>query len=158
MADAGLAIEGAGVVAVGHRVVHGGREFSAPVLVDDHVLAEIERLGSLAPLHNPANALGIEAARRIFPDLPQVAVFDTGFFATLPAAASTYAIDAGVAREHAIRRYGFHGTSHEYVSARVAEFLAPGNVATVTGAGVSVDSGIRAYRGSKGIYLNPNYK
>lgn len=123
MSETGLPIDEAGVVAVGHRVVHGGRNFSGPEIVTDYVLDEIKRLGTLAPLHNPAHALGIEAAQRIFPDLPQVVVFDTGFFSTLPPAAYTYAIDADLAREHAIRRYGFHGTSHEYVSARVTEFL-----------------------------------
>lgn len=123
MAETGLPIEDADVVVVGHRVVHGGRNFTGPEMITDYVLDEIKRLGTLAPLHNPAHALGIEAARRIFPDLPQVAVFDTGFFSTLPASAYTYAIDAKLAKEHAIRRYGFHGTSHEYVSARVAQFL-----------------------------------
>lgn len=119
MGETGLAIDDAGVVAVGHRVVHGGRKFSGAQIVTDDVLAEIERLSALAPLHNPANVTGIAAARRIFPELPHVAVFDTGFFSTLPPEAYTYAIDATLAKEHAIRRYGFHGTSHEYVSGRV---------------------------------------
>ena len=111
------------VTAVGHRVVHGGEVFSQPTLIDDDVIRQIDELSSLAPLHNPANVTGIEVARRELPDVPHVAVFDTAFFHALPAAASTYAIDADVAAEHGVRRYGFHGTSHEYVSGRVADFL-----------------------------------
>jgi acetate kinase len=109
--------------AVGHRVVHGGTKFHSPTLITDAVLAEIERLAELAPLHNPPNAIGIEVARADFPDLPHVAVFDTGFFHSLPQAAATYAIDRDVAAEYGIRRYGFHGTSHEYVSRQVAVLL-----------------------------------
>ncbi|TWS24295.1 acetate kinase [Tsukamurella sputi] len=112
-----------GIAAVGHRVVHGGRSFHSPTLIDDHVLAEIRRLSSLAPLHNPANAQGIEVARELLPGVKQVAVFDTAFFFDLPPAAATYAIDWELAQEHALRRYGFHGTSHEYVSKQAAEFL-----------------------------------
>ncbi|TDB77354.1 acetate/propionate family kinase [Micromonospora sp. KC721] len=113
----------AGLGAVGHRVVHGGRRFSEPVLVDDEVFAAIEDLVPLAPLHNPANLAGIEAARRAMPDVPQVAVFDTAFHHTLPEAAATYAIDRDVAERYGIRRYGFHGTSHAYVSRRTADLL-----------------------------------
>ncbi|MEU4529457.1 acetate kinase [Micromonospora ureilytica] len=112
-----------GLAAVGHRVVHGGRTFSAPVLVDDAVLAAIKRLVPLAPLHNPANLAGIEVARAALPDVPQVAVFDTAFHHTLPEAAATYAIDRETAERYDIRRYGFHGTSHAYVSRRTAELL-----------------------------------
>ncbi|MBM0276912.1 acetate/propionate family kinase [Micromonospora tarensis] len=112
-----------GLTAVGHRVVHGGRTFSAPVLVDDAVLAAIRDLVPLAPLHNPANLAGIEVARAALPDIPQVAVFDTAFHHTLPEAAATYAIDRDTAERYAIRRYGFHGTSHGYVSRRTAELL-----------------------------------
>ncbi|MEU1398553.1 acetate kinase [Micromonospora zamorensis] len=112
-----------GLTAVGHRVVHGGRKFSAPVLVDDAVLAAIKDLVPLAPLHNPANLAGIEVARAALPDVPQVAVFDTAFHHTLPEAAATYAIDREVAERYGIRRYGFHGTSHAYVSRRTAELL-----------------------------------
>ncbi len=111
------------VRAVGHRVVHGGTLFHAPTLITDVVLAEIKRLAELAPLHNPPNAIGIEVARKDFPDVPHVAVFDTGFFHSLPAAAATYAIEHDVATEYGIRRYGFHGTSHEYVSRQVAALL-----------------------------------
>ncbi|MEV2238597.1 acetate kinase [Micromonospora sp. NPDC049891] len=108
---------------VGHRVVHGGRRFTAPTLVDDAVLAAITDLVPLAPLHNPANLAGIEVARQALPGVPQVAVFDTAFHHTLPDSAATYAIDRDVAQRYGIRRYGFHGTSHAYVSRRTAELL-----------------------------------
>lgn len=111
------------VTAVGHRVVHGGEVFYRPTLIDDDVLQQISDLSALAPLHNPPNVLGIEVARKQLPDVPHVAVFDTAFFHALPAAAATYAIDRDVAKVHGIRRYGFHGTSHEYVSQQVTRFL-----------------------------------
>lgn len=110
-------------VAVGHRVVHGGTRFSAATLVDAGVRAEIEQLVPLAPLHQPANLAGIDAATRLFPDLPQIAVFDTAFHRTLPAAAHTYAVPQQWREEHAVRRYGFHGTSHRWVSGRAAALL-----------------------------------
>jgi acetate kinase len=110
-------------VAVGHRVVHGGRRFTDPVVVDDDVVAAIRDLIPLAPLHNPANLAGIVAARAALPDVPHVAVFDTAFHATLPPAAATYAIDRAVAARHDVRRYGFHGTSHRYVARRTADLL-----------------------------------
>ncbi|MDJ0359088.1 acetate kinase [Rhodococcus sp. H29-C3] len=122
LAAAGVEL-GSDVMAVGHRVVHGGEVFYRPTLIDDGVLKQISDLSNLAPLHNPPNVLGIEVARQQLPDVPHVAVFDTAFFHSLPAAASTYAIDRDVAKAHDIRRYGFHGTSHEYVSQQVAEFL-----------------------------------
>lgn len=112
-----------GVEAIGHRVVHGGPAFHEPVLVTPEVEADIEELELLAPLHNPANLRGIRVARDLLPGLPHVAVFDTGFFHTLPAAAHTYAIDAELAREWDLRRYGFHGTSHDFVSHRTADIL-----------------------------------
>lgn len=105
-------------IAVGHRVVHGGNEFSQAVKIDRHILSEINTLSKLAPLHNPANALGIEAILAIYPDMPQVAVFDTAFHQTMPAKAYRYAIPSELYNEHFIRRYGFHGTSHAYVSQR----------------------------------------
>jgi acetate kinase len=114
---------GSDVTAVGHRVVHGGEVFYRPTLIDDDVLQQISDLSALAPLHNPPNVLGIEVARKQLPDVPHVAVFDTAFFHGLPAAAATYAIDRDVAKAHGIRRYGFHGTSHEYVSQQVTRFL-----------------------------------
>ncbi len=122
LADAGIEL-GSDVTAVGHRVVHGGEVFYEPTLITDAVLQQISNLSSLAPLHNPPNVLGIEVARAQLPDIPHVAVFDTAFFHGLPAEAATYAIDREVAKAHGIRRYGFHGTSHEYVSKQVAEFL-----------------------------------
>ncbi|MDV8001637.1 acetate kinase [Rhodococcus sp. IEGM 1408] len=112
-----------GVEAIGHRVVHGGPAFHEPVEVTPEVEADIEELELLAPLHNPANLRGIRVARDLLPGLPHVAVFDTGFFHTLPAAAHTYAIDRELARKWDLRRYGFHGTSHEFVSRRTAEIL-----------------------------------
>ena len=111
------------VDAVGHRIVHGGTRYREPTLLDDAVVATLKELIPLAPLHNPAGIAGIEAARKAFPDVPHVAVFDTAFHATLPPAAYTYAIDRATARDHEVRRYGFHGTSYEYVSARTARLL-----------------------------------
>ena len=111
------------IIACGHRVVHGGKTFSAPVLVDDDVVEQIRELVPLAPLHNAANVDGIEVARDLLPDVPHIAVFDTGFFNDLPAAAANYAIDLDVAQQHQIRRYGFHGTSHEFIAREVADHL-----------------------------------
>lgn len=108
---------------VGHRVVHGGDRFAHPTLVDDEVLAAIGGCVPLAPLHNPSNLLGIQVARSAFPDVPQVAVFDTAFHQTMPESAYRYAMDAGVADLHRIRKYGFHGTSHAFVSRRAAHHL-----------------------------------
>jgi acetate kinase len=119
----GLGLDAPELAAIGHRVVHGGLRFSEPVVVDDDVLAEIERLVPVAPLHNPANLTGILRARELRPDLPQVAVFDTAFHRTMPEYAARYAIDVATADEHRIRRYGFHGTSHAYVSRKTAELL-----------------------------------
>ncbi|MFW5474107.1 acetate/propionate family kinase [Knoellia sp. CPCC 206450] len=116
-------LTGVGLVAVGHRVVHGGPHFTEPVLVDDDVLAAVEDLVPLAPLHNPANLEGIRSAREAFPDVPQVAVFDTAFHQGLPPAAHTYAVPREWRERHRVRRYGFHGTSHRYVSRRTAHLL-----------------------------------
>jgi acetate kinase len=112
-----------GLLAVGHRIVHGGRRFSRPVRVDDEVLANIDELSSLAPLHNPAGATGIRAARKLLPDLPHIAVFDTAFHRTIPAPAATYAVPRLWRTDHGVHRYGFHGTSHAYVSREAARFL-----------------------------------
>ncbi|MFD7155013.1 acetate/propionate family kinase [Kribbella sp. NPDC059898] len=111
------------IVAVGHRVVHGGDRFAAPALVDDELIAAVTDLVPLAPLHNPANLEGIEVARRLFPDLPHVAVFDTAFHQTLPPYAYTYAVPSSWPAEYGIRRYGFHGTSHAFVSEQAARLL-----------------------------------
>ncbi|AMM21793.1 acetate kinase [Frondihabitans sp. PAMC 28766] len=111
------------LVAVGHRVVHGGSQFDKATIVTTAVEHAIEKLSALAPLHNPANLEGIRAASKAFPGVPEVAVFDTAFHQTLTPAAYTYAIDDKLAKEHQVRRYGFHGTSHKYVSAAAADFL-----------------------------------
>jgi acetate kinase len=110
-------------VAVGHRVVHGGARYFEPTLVTPHVERGIDELSVLAPLHNPANLAGIVAARRAFGGVPHVAVFDTAFHQTLAPEAYTYAIDAELAASHHIRRYGFHGTSHKFVSEAAAAFV-----------------------------------
>lgn len=111
------------IQAVGHRVVHGGILFSQPEIITDQIVDMIRDLIPLAPLHNPANIDGIEVARRILPDIPHVAVFDTGFFHSMPPAAALYAVNAEVAMQNGVRRYGFHGTSHEYVSQQVPGLL-----------------------------------
>jgi acetate kinase len=109
--------------AVGHRVVHGGDRFSAPTIVDEDLLRTIEELVPLAPLHNPANLEGMTVARRLFPDVPHVAVFDTAFHHTMPPSAYTYALPRDLLETHHIRRYGFHGTSVAFVSRCAAELL-----------------------------------
>ena len=123
MDDNGCGPHSVEIAAVGHRVVHGGKLFSKPQLIDDQIVEMIRDLSPLAPLHNPANIVGIEEARKLLPDVPHVAVFDTGFFHDMPPAAALYPINAEVAAKHDIRRYGFHGTSHEYVSGQVPELL-----------------------------------
>lgn len=123
-AEHGPSLEGAyAPVAVGHRVVQGGARFFHPTLIDDLVEINIDELSVLAPLHNPGAVQGIRAAREAFSDLDHVAVFDTAFHQSLPPAAYTYAIDRDVARKHRIRRYGFHGTSHKFVSEAAADHL-----------------------------------
>lgn len=111
------------LVAVGHRVVHGGRDLTEPVVVDDEVVAALRALAPLAPLHTPANVEGIVRAQESFPGLPHVAVFDTGFHRTLPEAAHTYAVPREWRDRHHVRRYGFHGTSFAWVSRRTAALL-----------------------------------
>ncbi|MFJ6747370.1 MULTISPECIES: acetate kinase [unclassified Streptomyces] len=123
LAADGLGLDSPELAAIGHRVVHGGLKFSAPTVIDDAVLKEIERLVPVAPLHNPANLTGIRTAQALRPDLPQVAVFDTAFHTTMPEHAARYAIDVETADAHRIRRYGFHGTSHAYVSRKTAQLL-----------------------------------
>jgi acetate kinase len=109
--------------AVGHRVVHGGKRFFEPTPITDLVKINIEELSELAPLHNPANLQGIEAAQKAFPAIPHVAVFDTAFHQTLSPAAYSYAIETTIADKHRVRKYGFHGTSHKFVSEEAAAFL-----------------------------------
>jgi acetate kinase len=111
------------LVAVGHRVVHGGEAFHAPTVVDEAVIASIRQVIPLAPLHNPANLDGILVAQGLFPDIPQVAVFDTAFHQTMPRTSYRYAIPDHLYSEHGVRRYGFHGTSHRYVGERAAALL-----------------------------------
>lgn len=109
--------------AVGHRMVHGGEKFNKSVVLTDEVLKVFEECSDLAPLHNPANLKGVHAVSELMPGLPQVGVFDTAFHQTMPAKAYMYAIPYELYDKYAIRRYGFHGTSHRYVSKRVCEFL-----------------------------------
>lgn len=108
---------------VGHRVVHGGNEFDTPVLIDETVEKAIQDVSGLAPLHNPVNLLGITVARAIFSDLPHIAVFDTSFHQTMPKRAVQYALPKQLREKHGLRRYGFHGTSHEYVAELAAEYM-----------------------------------
>lgn len=121
--EVGPSLRESNVVAVGHRVVQGGSVFAGPALIDDEVVAQIDALSPLGPLHNPAHVTGMRVTRRLLPDVPQVAVFDTAFFRDLPGEAATYAIDAKVAAAHQVRRYGAHGTSHQYVSHQVPGYL-----------------------------------
>jgi acetate kinase len=121
--EAGPDLDKVELAAVGHRVVHGGTRFTEATVLDDAVLEEIRDLNPLAPLHNPANITGIEVTRRSFPEVPQVAVFDTAFHQTLSEVAHTYAVPSGWRDEFAVRRYGFHGTSNQYVSRRAAALL-----------------------------------
>ncbi|OMB91568.1 acetate kinase [Mycobacterium colombiense] len=123
LADDGIDLQASGIVAVGHRVVHGGNTFYQPTLLDDSVIGRLDELSDLAPLHNPPALKGIEVARKLLPDIAHIAVFDTGFFHDLPPAAATYAVDRDLAQRYQIRRYGFHGTSHRYVSEQAAAFL-----------------------------------
>ena len=132
--------------AVGHRIVHGGTEFTGPVLVDARVVRRLEALSDLAPLHQPKSLRGLQAVSRMLPNVPAVACFDTAFHATMPAAATTYALPVQWRRRWDLRRFGFHGLSHSYASRRGAEMSSggprrPGPLRTVTchlGAGASL--------------------
>jgi acetate kinase len=123
LSESGVLSDDEGLAGIGHRVVHGGETFFEPTRIDDDVLSVIRNLSSLAPLHNPANLVGIEVARERRPDLPQVAVFDTAFHRTIPPHAYHYAIPREWYEKHGVRRYGFHGTSHAYVARKAAAFL-----------------------------------
>lgn len=123
LAEAGVLDETCRLAAIGHRVVHGGAALVDPVLIDDETVERIRGLALFAPLHIGANLAGIAAARSVCPDVPHVAVFDTAFHRTLPEHAREYALPRSLAREHGIRRYGFHGTSHEYVARQAARLL-----------------------------------
>jgi acetate kinase len=149
---------GTALAAVGHRVVMGGPDVDGPRPVTDDLVATIRRLAPLAPLHNPPNLAAIEVARELLPHVPHVAAFDTAFFHDLPAAAATYAIDRTVAAAHSVRRYGFHGISHQYVATTVAEVLGrdPGTLRQIVlhlgnGASASAISGGRPVETSMGF-------
>ncbi|MGW4044958.1 acetate kinase [Streptomyces sp. NPDC004721] len=158
LARDGLGLDSPELAAIGHRVVHGGMFFTEPTVIDDAVLTEIERLIPVAPLHNPANLTGIRTAMALRPDLPQVAVFDTAFHTTMPESAARYAIDTKIADRYRVRRYGFHGTSHAYVSRATAELLgkAPEDVNVIVlhlgnGASASAVRGGRSVDTSMGL-------
>ncbi|MFF7953885.1 acetate kinase [Streptomyces griseorubiginosus] len=158
LGEDGLGLDSPELAAIGHRVVHGGKTFTEPTVIDERVLAEIERLIPVAPLHNPANLTGIRTARALRPDLPQVAVFDTAFHTTMPESAARYAIDVETADAHRVRRYGFHGTSHAYVSRATAQLLgrAPEDVNVIVlhlgnGASASAVRGGRCVDTSMGL-------
>jgi acetate kinase len=158
--ESGPSLAGTELVAVGHRVVHGGERFSDPVVIDDDVEAAIEALIPLAPLHNPANLEGIRVARKLFPQLPHVAVFDTAFHQTLPPHAYTYAVPHAWARDYDVRRYGFHGTSHAYVSREAARLLGkePGDVNVIVlhlGNGASISAVSRGQSVDTSMGLTP---
>lgn len=152
--DSPVIEDAAEILGIGHRVVHGGEAFCDPVLIDDTVIETIRDLIPLAPLHNPANLQGIEAARQVFPGVPQVAVFDTAFHQSMPAHAYTYALPYGLSGRHRVRRYGFHGTSHGFVAKKAATYLGQplhvldlitlhlgnGASATAIGKGKSIDT------------------
>lgn len=121
--DCGVIKAKSEISAVGHRVVHGGETFRTPIIIDEEVIREIQKNTPLAPLHNPPNLTGIRVAQSIFPDAPQVAVFDTAFHQTLPRYAYIYALPYDLYEHHRVRRYGFHGTSHAYVAEKAAEYL-----------------------------------
>ena len=118
-----LQAQGLEINAIGHRVVHGGEHFQQPVVIDATVVAAIRAMIPLAPLHNPANLAGIEVAQQLFPQVLQVAVFDTAFHQTMPPVAFRYAVPAAWYQQHQVRRYGFHGTSHQYVMQQAAAYL-----------------------------------
>ena len=122
-AEVGVIKSVAEIDAVGHRVVHGGKSFVASCVIDDAVIADIEKCIPLGPLHNPANLMGIKACQAVMPTTPQVAVFDTAFHMTMPPKAYRYAIPTEYYENDSIRRYGFHGTSHKYVALRTAELI-----------------------------------
>lgn len=122
--EVGLSLTDGRIRAVGHRVVQGGARYSDPVLIDEQVRWDIHDLGKLAPLHNYAAVDGIDGAQALLPDVPHVAVFDTAFFTNLPEAAATYALNREVAKKYRVRRYGAHGTSHQFVADAVSEHLA----------------------------------
>lgn len=156
--EAGPPLEDAGLIAVGHRVVHGGDRFADPVLIDDEVAETIRELIPLAPLHNPANLAGIDVARKIFSAVPHVAVFDTAFHQTMPAHAYTYAVPRQWQHDYGVRRYGFHGTSVAFVTGQAARLLGrdPADVNLIVahlgnGASITAVAGGRSVDTSMGL-------
>ena len=155
-ADMGVIDTPEAIEVIGHRVVHGGERFSQPAIIDDQVIAAVRELIPLAPLHNPANLTGIEVALELFPGAVQVAVFDTAFHQTMPAPAYRYAIPQHLYEQHSIRVYGFHGTSHLYVTRQAIAYLGKNDAQTnlITahlGNGASMTA---RQRGTVGRYLN----
>ena len=151
-AEHGPQIDESRLAAIGHRIVQGGSVFAGPAVIDDKVQQQIADLSPLAPLHNPAHVAGIIAARRAFPTVPHVAVFDTSFHMTLPPEAYTYAIDRDLAKKYAIRRYGAHGTSHKYVAERTAALLGKDPAeANVIVAHLGNGASITAVRGGRSV-------
>lgn len=151
----GPSLSDANIRAVGHRIVQGGSYFDKAAIITDEVRDLIESLAPLAPLHNPAHLRGVDVARELF-DVPHVAVFDTAFFQSLPHEAATYALNTEVADKHSIRRYGAHGTSHQYVSRKVSDFIGRDNLKQIVlhlgnGASVSAVNGNRAIDTSMGL-------
>ncbi|WP_122820464.1 acetate/propionate family kinase [Varibaculum vaginae] len=154
----GPALEDSHVVGVGHRIVQGGPYFSGPALIDETVHSLIEELCPLAPLHNPAHLKGIDAAKRILPKVPHVAVFDTAFFNHLPEKAYTYALKRSVAEKYRIRRYGAHGTSHQYVAHRVRSILGTSDLKQIVlhlGNGASASAIVRHHPVETSMGLTP---
>lgn len=155
-AQVGPDLHQAGIVAVGHRIVQGGKYFDRATLVTDAVVQTITDLVPLGPLHNPAHLKGIEVARELLSDVPHVVVFDTAFFQHLPEEAATYALDREIAEKYAVRRYGAHGTSHQYVSRTVSELLGRDDLKQIVlhlgnGASASAVVGGRAVDTSMGL-------
>ncbi len=147
-----LSADGGDVDAIGHRVVHGGAEFSKPALVDDAVMAAIEANAPLAPLHNPPALHAIEAARRLRPGVPQIAVFDTAFHRTIPPVASTYPIPSALAQKHGFHRYGFHGTSCAWSLTAASEHLRrPAGSLNVIIAHLGAGASVTAVKGGRSV-------
>lgn len=140
------------IEAVGHRLVHGGEVFSGSVIIDDKVITQLEKCIPLAPLHNPANIMGIQAAQRVLSDKPHCGVFDTAFHQTMPEHAYMYALPYHLYKNYGVRRYGFHGTSHDYVSHKAAEFLGiPYESSKIITAHIGSGASITAIKDGKSI-------
>lgn len=156
--EKGPTLAEANIVAVGHRIVQGGRYFSGPALIDDDVVAKIEELVPLGPLHNPAHLKGIEVARRLLSDVPHVAVFDTAFFQDLPEEAARYGLNREIADKYSIRRYGAHGTSHQFVSQAISERLGRTDLKQIVchlGNGASVSAVVNGHAVETSMGLTP---